>query len=79
MEFQVLLPRQRPDLEAVRNVLSAQDPAALADFDPLNPLLRVSASLTARDLLALLRQAGCAVDEGAIRALPSNCCGGCGG
>ena len=79
MEFQVLLPRQRPDLEAVRHLLRTQDPAAIADFDPFSPVLRVSASLPARDLLVLLQQAGCPVDESAVRTLPSNCCGGCGG
>ena len=79
MEFQVDIAGRSADMGVIRGLLADQDPAAVADRDPFNPVLRVSANLAARELLALLQQAGCAVDEGAIRALPSNCCGGCGG
>ena len=79
MEFQVDISGRSANLDAIREALCAVDPGALADRDPLNPVLRISAGLPARELLGLLHQAGCAVDEGAIRALASNCCGGCGG
>ena len=79
MEFQVDLNGRAADVEAVRELLCGVDPAAVADRDPLNPVLRISANVAARELLDLLHRAGCAVDERAIRAIPSNCCGGCGG
>lgn len=79
MEFKVDLPGRVADLGAVREALCAVDPAALADLDPLNPVLRVSANVSGAELRSLLGQGGLDVDAGAIRPLPSNCCGGCGG
>lgn len=79
MEFQVDISGRAANVEAIREALCSIDPAALADRDPLNPVLRISANLPARELLGVLHQSGCAVDAGAIRALASNCCGGCGG
>lgn len=79
MEFQVDISGRQADVAAIREALCGLDPAALADRDPLNPVLRVSANVSARELLGLLHASGCAVDERAIRGLASNCCGGCGG
>ncbi|ODS64974.1 MAG: hypothetical protein ABS41_00800 [Arenimonas sp. SCN 70-307] len=79
MEFKVELGGRVADLGAVREALCAVDPAALADLDPLNPVLRVSANLSSGELRALLARGGIDVATAAIRPLPSNCCGGCGG
>jgi len=79
MEFKVELGGCVADLGAVREALIAADPAAVADLDPLNPVLRVSANLSSGELQALLAGGGIDLAPGAIRPLPSNCCGGCGG
>lgn len=79
MEFKVELGGCVADLGAVREALIAADPAAVADLDPLNPVLRVSANLSSGELQALLARGGVDLAPGAIRPLPSNCCGGCGG
>ncbi|WP_295364475.1 hypothetical protein [Arenimonas sp.] len=79
MEFKVELGVRVANLGAVREALCAVDPAALADLDPLNPVLRVSANLSSGELQDLLARGGVDVAPGAIRPLPSNCCGGCGG
>lgn len=79
MEFKVELGGRPADIGAVREALCQVDPAALADLDPLSPVLRVSANLSSAELQALLARGGIDVAPGAIRPLPSNCCGGCGG
>ncbi|MDY0022282.1 hypothetical protein [Arenimonas caeni] len=79
MEFQVDIPGQPADVGAIREALCAVDPAALADVDPLNPVLRISANVSTRELQDLLRQGGLGVEVAAIRPQASNCCGGCGG
>lgn len=79
MEFKVDLPGRVANLEALRAALCAVDPAALADLDPFNPVLRVSANLSSGEVRELLGQGGLDVAPGAIRPQPSNCCGGCGG
>lgn len=79
MEFHVQLAGERPDLARIGDVLLGEDPAALLDVDEAEDVLRISTWLPAGDLLALLRQADCAVPPERLRQLPSVCCGGCSG
>ena len=79
MEFHVQLSTRTVPLEAIEERLLAQDPAALLDMDPLNPILRIATLLESPALHALLCDAGLTVSRADIRQLPSICCGGCSG
>ncbi|MDH5823710.1 hypothetical protein QFW77_12000 [Luteimonas sp. RD2P54] len=79
MEFHVAVPGTPPDLAAVERALAALDPAALVDLDAAGATLRVSTSMAAAQLAALLGSVGCAVGEGQVIQQPSVCCGGCSG
>ncbi len=79
MEFVIGLRVGSSDLGKIEAALRALDPAAVVALDPLQASLRVSASMTETELAGLLEQAGHAVPVRHIRALPSVCCGGCGG
>ncbi len=70
-------PAAPPDLAAGERALCALDAAAVVDFDPAGPALRVSTWATPGELLAALREAGLATGDQDIEPLPSVCCGGC--
>lgn len=79
VEFRIELGGRAIDLAAIRHLLREADPAALADLDPFNAVLRVAAQLTGGEVLGLLAEAGCEMPPQALQAQPSVCCGGCGG
>jgi len=79
MQYLIHISQRAPDLATITNLLSANDAAAVADFDAASNAIRVSTSLHSDDLASLLDQAGCRVLPGQIQQLPSTCCGGCGG
>lgn len=79
MEFHIPLSGTRPDLAALRALLTDADPGAMLDQDLLGQSLRVASDLSRRELQAVVRQAGLDLDESQIQAQPSVCCGGCGG
>jgi hypothetical protein len=55
------------------------DPAAIVALDASGHLLRVSGSLATVELKSLLHDAGYAVTDRQITALPTYCCGDCAG
>lgn len=79
MEYHIQISGPEPDLVAVEDALLAADPAALVDIDPASPTLRVATSVDARQLVALLGEAGYPVTPAQVVQLPSICCGGCSG
>lgn len=79
MEFRIALGGHAIDLAAIRQLLREADPAALADMDPFDAVLRVAAQLTGGEVLGLLAEAGCELPPHALQPQASVCCGGCGG
>ena len=79
MQYDVQLATASPNLAAIRDALAQSDPAAMTDFNPGTGLLRVSAGLSATELADVLARADQASVPAQIMALPSTCCGGCGG
>ena len=79
MEFHIKLSGPAPDADVIEDAIRAVDPSALVDIDPASPTLRVATSVDARQLVALLDQAGYAVAPQQVTQLPSICCGGCSG
>lgn len=79
MQFHISLAGAQVDLARLQAVIAAVDPAAVIDRDPLVPQLRISAGLSAGELLALARDAGLELTEAQIQRQPTDCCGGCGG
>jgi hypothetical protein len=79
MEFHIDIPGAAPDPRVIEDAIRDVDPAALVDIDPASPRLRIATSVDARQLVALISQAGYRVDPAQVRQLPSICCGGCSG
>lgn len=79
MEYVVRLDTAGLDLERIGRSLQEIDPAAVADIDPLDRALRVSATMLDRELLEALAQAGHPVGSAQVERMPSICCGGCSG
>ena len=79
MQFHVQLDTGRIDLASLEQQLQSQDPSAIADFDALGRILRISSTLDERDIAAGLACAGINVPVHAIERQASTCCGGCGG
>ncbi len=79
MQYLIRLDTAGLDLGRIGESLQRIDPAAVADIDPLNRALRVSATMLDRELLEALAQAGAPVRPGQVERLPSVCCGGCSG
>lgn len=79
MQYDIHLATRSPDLAALRAALGQADPAAMTDFDAGTGLLRVSANLSAFELGELLANTDPKLVPAHIMALPSTCCGGCGG
>ena len=78
MEFHIALTSASPEPVAVQDALFEIDPAAVVDLDMSGQVLRVSAAMTAADLIEVLQQLGWPVAPGQVVQLPSICCGGCG-
>ncbi|WP_166206081.1 hypothetical protein [Cognatiluteimonas telluris] len=79
MEFHITLHGRAPDPLVLEDAIRAVDPAALLDVDPASPTLRVATSLDARQLIALVGEAGYPITPQQVTQLPSICCGGCSG
>jgi len=79
MQFNVPLSAAAIDPAAIEARLQTLDPAALVDTDDRNHALRISTSLSEREIASLLADAGHPVDPARIAREPSICCGGCGG
>ncbi len=79
MQFNVPLSAAAIDPAAIEARLQTLDPAALVDTDAGNHALRISTSLSEREIASLLADAGHPVDPARIAREPSICCGGCGG
>jgi hypothetical protein len=79
MEYHIDVSRVRVDTGQVTDALRSIDPAALVDLVEDTGTLRVSAALSAPELLASLAGVGLVLSRDRIQQLPSYCCGGCGG
>jgi hypothetical protein len=79
MKFHIPLSGAQFDLARLQSVITAVDPAAVIDRDPLVSQLRISAGLSVGELQVLARDAGLELTEAQIQRQPSECCGGCGG
>lgn len=79
MQFKIRIAGPMPHIDTIENAISAVDPSALVDIDPVARTLRVAASIDAVQLLELISQAGCPVAHDQLERVPSECCGGCGG
>lgn len=79
MEFHIEMTAPSAALGAIESVLLDVDPASVVDIDSAGKILRVSASLTAAQLLELVRKSGYALTPRQVVQLPSICCGGCSG
>lgn len=79
MEFHINMQGAQPDLAAINKALTTIDLMAVADIDPLDATLRVSAEMGSPELLELLTRAGCPVDWRQLVVVPAVCCGACGG
>lgn len=79
MEFHIALTDTSPATDVVQDALFDVDPAAVVDLDMSGLVMRVSSSLTAADLIEVLRQTGWTVAPAQVVQLPSICCGGCSG
>lgn len=78
MEFHIALVDASPDPAVVQDTMFDVDPTAVGDLDMSGLLLRVSSSVTAADLIEVLRRTGWPVAEQVVQQ-PSICCGGCSG
>jgi hypothetical protein len=78
MEFRIDLPHT-PDLARVAQLLCDDDPSAVFDLAPGTSGLRLSTVLNADDVHDLFERAGQPLQSSQLRAVPSVCCGGCGG
>lgn len=79
MEFHIALVEGSPATEVVQDALFDVDPSAVVDLDMSGLVMRISASTTAEDVLAVLQNTGWPASEKDLVQLPSICCGGCGG
>jgi hypothetical protein len=79
MEFHIALVDGAPSPELVQDALFDVDPGAVVDLDMSGLVMRISASTTVEEVLAVLQQTGWQLTGKAVVQLPSICCGGCGG
>lgn len=79
MQYEIELAQPLQDLARVEYAVRYLDPAGMVDRDRSGRVLRLSTSLPAASLAGVLAAAGVAVDDDAVVALPSLCCGGCAG
>lgn len=78
MEYRIDLPHA-PDLARIAQLLRDEDPSAVFDAMPGAAALRLSTVLGALDVHDVFERAGQPLQSSQLRALPSVCCGGCGG
>ena len=79
MEYHVAWSGTAPAFQVIEDTILDADPSASVDLDAATNKLRVAGSLATVELIALLHKAGYAVNEAQVMALPSYCCGDCGG
>lgn len=79
MEFHIEMAQPSAALETIERALLDVDPMSVVDIESTGKILRVSAALTAAQLLELLRQSGHVLAPQQVVQLPSICCGGCSG
>ncbi len=79
MHYEINLIHPVVDLSRIEYAVRYLDPAGVVDRDRSGRLLRLSTSLPATSVAGVLAAAGVAVDDDAVVALPSLCCGGCAG
>jgi hypothetical protein len=79
MEYHVDWLAGASSLADVEGAILDADPAAIVDLDASGHVLRVSGSLATVELKSVLHDAGYAVTDRQITALPTYCCGDCGG
>lgn len=79
MEYVIHMDTAGLDLAVIGDALQRFDPAAIADIDSRQQVLRVAAMMLDQELLAALDQAGHPVRAEQVERLPSVCCGGCSG
>lgn len=60
-------------------LVEAADASAIIDRAPEATALRLSTCLLQQELHAIANTAGLSINANAIKLLPSECCGGCGG
>ena len=60
-------------------LVDAEDASSIVELAADGASLRVSTFLPGHELYAIATDAGLALATDAIRQLPSECCGGCGG
>lgn len=79
MEFHIAVKDGSPEPNVIENALFDIDPTAVVDLDMSGQVLRISSYATMADLIEVLRQTGWVVTPEQVVALPTICCGGCGG
>ncbi len=79
MEFHIAVTDGAPEPHVVEDALFDIDPTAVVDLDMSGQVLRISSYATTADLIGVLRQTGWVVTAEQVVALPTICCGGCGG
>ncbi len=79
MQYAITLPSGDADTQRFERLLQFDDASAVCDLAPQAGTLRVSTCLSLHDLRSLATAVGLPVAADAIRPLPSDCCGGCGG
>lgn len=79
MEFHITMFGAMPDVCTIAHAIHTVDPSALVDTDPAAHTIRISASIDAGQLIALMDQAGHPVGQHQVLQIPSVCCGGCSG
>jgi hypothetical protein len=79
MQFRVSFTQPVRDLSAIEAALLAIDPAAAIDLVRAGTQLRVASTLDAMQLGRVLAGTGHAIALEQVVAVPSECCGGCGG
>lgn len=79
MEFHIALTTAAAAAAAVQDALFDLDPSAVVDLDMSGSVMRISASATTAELVAMFHQTGWQVAAEDVVQLPSICCGGCGG
>jgi hypothetical protein len=77
MEYHITMGSVPMALGDIDDALRVIDPAALLDLHA--GILRISTTLRAGELAAVLGNAGHPLEDGQLTQVPSICCGGCSG
>jgi hypothetical protein len=76
MEFHIRLSGSAPDPDIIEDAIRSVDPSALVDIDPASATLRIAASVSVKELVALIGRTGLPVAPSQVTHLPSMCCAG---